>query len=494
VQILDNPVIAETAGAMRLARLRKYGASVALLAVMGVNFFLGGHDQQRALEVVFLLAFAGFMLASPGRLGRALPRGRVASGSLACFFILGAIASISALSARFAFYEVASLFLLLLVGLAVADEIAATGTDGLVRVLQAMAGICLLYGFKVVVVYVSVFAVGLQPDALAFTPGFNNYRFFNHTQTVTLPLLVALIVLAPRGTMIRWAWTLLTALWWALIAVTSARGTLLGLVVGCIVALALRRRHAGAFLKTMALTAVGGAVIYVVFFFLIPEAAGFHPFGVLARTVERTVANPDSGRMALWIRAVDMIAQHPLLGVGPLHFAHSVVDPTMASHPHDWALQIGAEWGLPALLCLCLAIGSGTRALARSGARIPDSDVRNRAILAALLVTGAAILVDGMVSGSLVMPQSQLAIALYLGCAVGWNRALGVGSDAVPAQLPMAWRVGAAAVVAAAMLALAAGVWPEIVDRANGEPLTAQQEAANHGYAYWPRLWRAGRF
>lgn len=493
MQILDNPVFALPAGETRFARLRKYGASVALLVVIGVNFFLrGGHDQQRALEVVFLLAFAGVLLARPGQLAGALPSGRVAARSLTIFFVLGAISCIFALSSRFAIYEVAILFLLLLAGLAVADEIAGTGADGVVLILQGLGGICLLYAFKVAVVYVSVFVIGVQPDAGDFTPGFSNYRFFNHTQTATLPLLVALSVLAPRGARIRWAWSLLAAMWWALIAVTSARGTLFGLGVGCMVALALRGRHAGAFLKAMALTAVGGALIYALFFFLIPEAAGYQPFGEFAHTVARTVADPGSGRMALWRRAVELIAQHPLLGAGPLHFAHYESGPQFAAHPHDWVLQIGAEWGLPALLCLCVAIGTGARALARSGARIAAGDGRNQAILAALLVAGAAILADGLVSGVLVMPQSQLAIVLYIGCAVGWSRALGAAPASAP--LPAAWRVGATVAVAAAILGLAGGVWPEIVDRVSGEPLTAQQAAANHGTQYWPRLWAAGFF
>lgn len=495
MRILDNTIFDMRGGATWWARWRTGGASAALLAAIGANFLLsGGHDVQRALQAVFLFAFAAVMLARPARLGRALPTGAIASGSLAGFFVLGALASLFAFSARFALYEVATLLLLLLAALAVAGEIADAGDDGIVRVLQALAGICLLYGFKVAVVYVSVFAIGVQPDAGDFTPGFSNYRFFNHTQTATLPLLVALGMLAPRGAGMHRVWFLLAALWWALLAVTSARGTAVGLVAGCIAALALRRRHAWPFVKSMALTAAGGVAVYAVFFILVPVAAGFHPFGLFAQVIERSVADPASGRMALWSRALGLIAQHPLLGVGPLHFAHYAGEASMAAHPHDWVLQIGAEWGVPALLCFCAALGAGALALARSGERIAPADGRNQAILAALLASGAAIVCDGLVSGVLVMPQSQLAIALYIGCAAGWCQAVGAAGGAAPAPLPVAWRAGAAAVVAAAMLALAGGVWPEIVDRVNGEPLAGPQAAANHGSTYWPRLWLAGFF
>lgn len=492
--MLNTRIFGMQVDTARLAGLCRYGASAGLLAAIGVNFFVrGGHDDQRALESLFLFTLAAVLVARPGRLAGALAPACVRPAALAGFFVLGVIASIPAFSMRFAFYEVATLFLLLLSGLAMADEIAAGGAGVLVRIFQAFGAICMLYLFRIAVVYVSAFAIGAQPDALDFTPGFSNYRFFNHMQTATLPLLVALTALAPRGARTRWAWALLAALWWALLAVTSARGTMAGLGVGCVVALTLRRRHAWSFLKAMALTAVGGLAVYAVFFFLIPEAAGFYPFGELGHTLERTIVSPVSGRAALWTRAAGLIGQHPLLGVGPLHFAHYASAPQLAGHPHDWALQIGAEWGMPALLCLCAAIGAGALALVRSGERIAAGDEQGQVILAALLVAGAAILVDGLVSGLLVMPQSQLAIALYIGCAVGWTRASNAARHAAPPP-PVAWRVAAVAAVALAMLGLAGGVWPEIGDRVNGEPLTAQQAASNHGVAYSPRLWLAGFF
>lgn len=472
-----------------------YGTAIALLLVIAANFFVrGGHDAQRTLEVVFLLGMGAVMLINTSALCAAMPRGKVVRYSLIGFFVLGTLASVAAFAPRFAAYEVGSLLLLLLVGLSVGNELAAGGTASTVRILFALGGIGLLYAFKLAVVYGAIFAIGAQPDVADFAPGFNNQRFLNHTQTMTLPLAVALLTLAPSTVRARALWLLLAALGCALLAVTSARGTAAGVAAGCVVALVLRRRHALPFLKMMALSVLAGAVFYYLFFVLIPLAAGFLPFGSIAQTIERTGADPASGRMFLWTHALDLAVAHPLLGVGPLHFAHQAAVVQSAAHPHNLLLQIGAEWGLPALLCLCLAIGAGALGLVRSGKRIAPHDARNQHILTALIVTGAALLVDSMVSGSLVMPQSQLTIALYLGCAVGWSRSAGATGASAAAPVKTASRFGAGAVVVAAMLGVAGGVWPEIVPRFNQEPLTAEQQAANNPAVTWPRLWHAGFF
>lgn len=472
----------------------KHAVGATLLVAIALNFVMrGGHDHQRALQVCLLLAFGLAALARPAMLWAALPQSPVLRFSLAGFFLLGTVSSILAFAPRLALYEVASLMLLLLVALSVAAEIARSGADSLLRVLQALGAICLLYTFKISVVYVTGFVIGAQPDAFDFTPGFNNYRFFNHAQTTILPLLVLLLALAPRGSRLRWVWLLLAASWCALLAVTSARGTVAGLAAGCVVALALRGRHAFAFLKATVVSVLAGAALYVVFFKWIPMAAGFLPFGELGRVVERSVANPGSGRQYLWRLAIDLIAAHPLLGAGPLHFAHYGAKLSYGAHPHDWVLQIAAEWGIPALLCLAVAIGAGALGLVRVGKRLPDGDLPSQDILTALIVAGAAILVDGLVSGVLVMPQSQLMIVLYIGCAAGWSRKFGSAGGTAATASASPSRAGLAAVLVAAMLALGNGVWPEIVARVMQEPLTAQQEAMNHGTS-WPRLWAQGYF
>jgi hypothetical protein len=193
-------------------------------------------------------------------------------------------------------------------------------------------------------------------------------------------------------------------------------------------------------------------------------------------------------RFFIWDNALGLVRQHPWFGVGPMHFAHDAARFRWAAHPHDWVLQIAAEWGLPALLLLCVALFLGMRALVRSRAGMSSIESGN-GVLSALLVSGAAVLVDGLVSGLIVMPQSQLAIALYLGFAIAWVR-MSSAADQSPRAAGGAIRLANVVVLSVALASLVAGTYVDIVDvMHDGTP----NAAANRGLR-WPRLWEQGFF
>lgn len=468
--------------------------SLLLSATIGVSYFLSeGHDDQRLLQ---LACFGVFAIATLCRRDGAMvafaPGRRIVSTCLAAFFVLGALSSLFAWSPRHAFLEVATLLLLLLLALSVAGEVARDSVRYLPLILKVCALFCALYASEVVAIYVSALALGMQPGSDAFAPGFSNYRFLNHTQTISLPLLVLLCLLInPAQKKTRWACYGLTAFCFTLLFLTSGRGTFLGLVAGLAAALVLRGRHAAAFAKAMLFTASAGMAIYAVFFALVPMAFGLAPFGLISRVVERTVSDPTSLRWPLWSRAAELIAAHPWLGAGPLHFAHSAVDGQLPAHPHDWILQIAAEWGLPALLCLVGAIGFSLRRLVRSAAHIPAGDSDNHTILAAWIATGVAILVDGLVSGLLVMPVSQLLIALYVGCATGWAMSVDVSGRAQ--RRPAIGRGLAAVLLVASVAAVVIGIAPDVRNRGSLAATPVKPPAWFHGM-YNPRFWLDGYF
>jgi O-antigen ligase len=464
-----------------------------LCVALFANFVLvAGHDWQRMLEVAaLLLGGAGLLAFRPAILGRLFigTQGKL----LAAFFLLGAAGSATAWAPRLAWFEVSIFFMLFVFAAAIAGEVARRGPQALRLAGQIIAVAGVLYTIKFLVAYCASFSLGIPLYVDDFTPGFSNIRFFNHAQTSTLPLLVLLCCLTPRSSRLRWLWLAVTAYWWMALYATSARGSLMGIAVACVAVALVAKRAAAPYLKTLAFTAALGLLAYVVLLDVLPILSGKHAMNSLAYSIQRTAADPASGRMRLWQRAFDLIAQHPLLGVGPMHFAHNAHDLRIGAHPHDWLLQIASEWGLPALACLLAAIGLGLRALARAGRGGDGKDGANQAIFAALLLAAAAILVDGLVSGLFVMPQSQLAIALVLGCAMGWVRHVGNEAPATPA--PGAGRPArvAGAVLVLAALAGLATAWPDAIARLNGEPLTAAQQAANTGNS-WPRLWKEGYF
>ncbi len=448
-----------------------------------------GHDVQRIVEVVFL-GIGGLALALlAGRTQIAANLGRGIGLALSAVFACGLASSALAYSPVHALYEVGSLALLVLIALAGASGLAREPSM-LPRVLQFFAAIAAVYTLKLVAVYVSVWIVQIQPATVHFTPGFSNFRHFNHVETAGLPLLMLAWLLAPRGSRLRWLWFGTAAIWWAVMFMSAGRGSMVGLAAACLALLVVRGRSALPMLRAMLWSVFAGVIVYIVFFVLLPKAAGMLPFGELSQMVARSVSDPSSGRTFLWKLAASLIASHPWLGVGPLHFAHYGAQLRFGAHPHDWMLQVAVEWGVPALAALCIAIALAVRGLLAAGARVDKHDAVNQNIVAALILAGAALLVDGMVSGSLVMPQSQLMIAFYIACAAGWTWSRNARS--IPPTRTHSATHSLIAVVS--VIALVYGVAPQFGDKLADRPQTAAEEKANGAEVPWPRQWLWGYF
>lgn len=473
--------------------LRRMPFGLLLCLALLSNFFVtGGHDRQRLLGVAVLSVAALAAIA----MRTTTPLFRSQGGKpLAAFFLLGILGSIGAFSPGYALFEVSILFMLYLLALRIADDIARNGSVGLIVLAQVMAITCALYSIQFWVAYTTGLALDIPLEVGDFALPFVNIRFFNHMQTATLPLLILLCCVTARQSRLRLLWWGLSAFWWMAMFATTGRGTLMGMVAGTIIVAVLRRRLASAYVKAVVLSAVFGLAAYFVFLVAIPYLTGGQAFGAFSYAIDRTAADPASGRSILWHRAIALIIQHPLLGVGPMHFAHNAGDLHIGAHPHDWVMQIASEWGIPAFLCLCAALACAGRALLRAGSMLAPDDSVNQAIYSALIAGAGAILVDGLVSGLFVMPQSQLAIALFLGCAIGWCRVI-AGSPAarrLPTVRVRIERTGTAILIAAAAACLVAVVWPDAAARYHGAELRPEQAALNTG-TNWPRLWRAGFF
>lgn len=457
-----------------------------------VNFlFVSGHNQQRCIELVLLSVVSIYVLLRTygGKIQRL--SGSI-SNLLVGFLGLGVVSAVTALSLRHAVYEWSIIVLLLMLVFGIAAEL--TRDMRRLPVLLQWVGIaCGVYSLRVLLMYTVALASGFQVDMHELAVGFSNARFLNHTQTALLPLIVLLCLKAPQSSGWRKAWFALASFWWAVLFVCEARASVVALVAGCICAVGLRRSHARPFMLTMLWSALAGLVLYALLFILLPVLVGLQPVGSPLNVVARTAANPTSSRNLLWNLALDLIAAHPWLGVGPQHFAHEGAHLYTGAHPHNWLLQIGAEWGIPALLSLLGAVFLGARALVRSGTKLVATDVENQNMLVTLQVACAAIFVDGLLSGVIVMPQSQLAIALVLGIAYAWVRGQDGALEPAHVLPSLASRILVISLIIAASVGLIWSVAPDIVRHARGGPLTPAELAANPE-AHWSRMWEAGYF
>lgn len=479
-----------------LSRIHAAGAglsfTIAVMVALAANFiWASGHDQQRCIELV-ILGLALAVALARGALSRAAQAFTPPQAVLCLTFLaLGAASTVFSVSPGHALAEWSMFVLLGLASLVIAAEVAAAGTPGMYRLLPILAAICALYALRLLLAYGAALAAGVQLNFQTLAIGFSNARFLNHAQTALLPMLVLLA--RPRALRMpaRLCFTL-AAFWWALVFVSEARATVLALLIGAGVAWLLLRRRAQRWLLTLAASALAGLLVYAVLFIAVPLAFGMSPLGAPDNILARSAADPVSGRQFLWTRALALIVRHPLLGVGPQHFAHFGSDLQTGAHPHDWLFQIATEWGVPALLCLLALLLMGARALKDAMERIGPADAAQHDVAATLVAALAAILVDGLFSGVLVMPQSQLAIVLVFGMAIGWVRSL------EPAPLAAATPRRPERYLAPLLGVLALGIalaviGPDLGRKWEGAPLDAQEQAHNRG-THWPRLWEAGYF
>ena len=124
---------------------------------------------------------------------------------------------------------------------------------------------------------------------------------------------------------------------------------------------------------------------------------------------------------------------------------------------------------------------------------ITASDAKNNDFLTAWIVIGVAILIDGLFSGLIVMPASQLFVALYLACVAGWFLSIKTASPVYAKTASGLKRSISSLLLLVLMLALTNGVWPEIMGVIKGEVIS-EADARIYNGTFRPRLWSAGYF
>ena len=123
-------------------------------------------------------------------------------------------------------------------------------------------------------------------------------------------------------------------------------------------------------------------------------------------------------RWILWRLSMEAMIANPFLGLGPAHFAYAYNGE--GAHPHNFWLQLAAEWGAPAaLLSGFVAVAVFLRL--RESVRQENLDASREvgiALLAALIVWGVGTQADGY----MVVPTSQVASTILAVFVVAWLR------------------------------------------------------------------------
>lgn len=316
-----------------------------------------------------------------------------------------------------------------------------------------------------------------------FLVGFSNPRFPAQLQALTLPLLpLAMAAVRHRGA--RLGAGVVFALWWMCLIGSGSRTAWLALVVASLL-LFFVGPAGRSWLKWQLAFAATGTALYVVVFFALAPLIGAQVELESGRLQE---GGSIAARLQLAQLALKMAAAHPLLGVGPMHFAY--VDNGLGAHPHNFWLQLAAEWGIPvSVLVAALAGVLLVRVLkiARATAADPEEGLVASSLLAALV----AWLVGTQLDGYMVVPTSQAASMVILMLCVAFVRrqAASVGLPGSPPSLRLVERWGPAAIAVCACLVLAALPFTPF-----GRPTERESmwRAENPASPFWPRFWQQG--
>ena len=155
-----------------------------------------------------------------------------------------------------------------------------------------------------------------------------------------------------------------------------------------------------------------GFLSYQLLFQLIPI---LRASTLVTGTIMRDTTND---RTELWSQAIHLIQDHPILGIGPMHFAWAS---STVAHPHNSVLQLMAEWGLPATLIILGLAGYGIFCwFKRFNANSLQTETQYNSHLAIVLfftiTTSAAY---SLVDGVIVMPISQVLLFTFIGLMIG---------------------------------------------------------------------------
>lgn len=440
------------------------------------------HDRQRIGQVVLLLLLAaGAATIWRGALFNALGNlPRPVRWALGIGFALGGVSVGLSEFPRFAGLEWATLLLLLGLALVLADQARLGGRHFDVwatRLLVVVSGVIVL---RIMMGYLAAMSQGVQLDSIAlFTSVFSNRRVFGQVASMAIPLL-AYPLLAGSGTRAqRWCVFVLLAVWWMLVIGSGTRGTWMALAVAAAVLASFAWRACVGWLRIQVAALGVGALLFWILFALLPVWLGQDA------TLENRLSNIESlsGRSELWAMAWAQIQAHPWLGIGPMHLA--AIPMKFGAHPHNAVLQLAAEWGVPAALALLVpAVFGVQRLLARLRHQQQASPNLLLVCLAAsLLAAGTQSMVDGVI----VMPYTQIWVALVVGWAMGvYFRGVAV-STSIVADSRMRLVMPGLSLFAIALLLN--GIFPEVLYRA--QATQAFLEAGNNSIP--PRYWMVGR-
>lgn len=351
---------------------------------------------------------------------------------------------------------------------------------------------CFFYAAMTMTVY--LFALSDEFSTLTdIIPwGFVNMRYWSHMATWLLPILPLALFSGPLSTNRLWRVGVgfTAAIWWWMIFMTTARGSMLSVVLSGMVVWLLYGRTAAPWLIFSFRFIVFGGLAWALLSLALPS------LGSEELTV-RSLHAGGSGRMPLWIEAWHMSLQQFPFGMGPQSWiTHQAITEgfpanSRLGHPHNMYLMWAAEYGWLLVVAVLILVAATLRNVIANACQIRAGTHQNPTVLAAFTASAVAGLVHAGFSAVFIVPASMLAGFLVL--SVFWSLNLRCPSQAEKILKPR--RPVAIHLVLAMAIALGGTVWFKQVwgyYEAMASDVSQYEEGPNG--AYWPRFWFHGNF
>jgi putative inorganic carbon (HCO3(-)) transporter len=242
---------------------------------------------------------------------------------------------------------------------------------------------------------------------------FVHQRFFNHTQTWTLPILLGVLCYLQnkkKDKIFSYLLLILISFWWMLVLASGGRGTLISILITLCILLIIWRKDVFHLFKNTVFTLASGGLLYYLLYIVIPEATAKAPI----------LRSTDSGRFSMWEKAIELWLQNPIFGAGPLHYA-KIIDAPYASHPHNFYVQFLSEWGFIAF-CILIILLYLLIVNVRTNYTSSIRNKQNQVIYISITWSFLAALVHSFFSGVIHTPMSQIWLVLIVSWLLGFNR------------------------------------------------------------------------
>jgi len=375
---------------------------------IGFGWIDSWHNEQRAVQIA-LLAFTAVAYCLVGMLTASDFCARWQLPSLLLAFL--GLGLVSALRAQFVFAALAelSLFALLAILAILTARVVSTEVARYVRWARWFSLLfATAYVLGVATRYLAAINLERAIDLDVLILGYANPRFPSALHAILIPFIALTVVEKAELRSLRVGAALVLSFLWAINLGLGTRGIWFAYALAIPVTIALVGwRPLVRPLSVLAWTALAGVGLYVIFF---PIAGSLTGVGsaIQAPTSNLTLTSRD----ILWKLSWQAIESSPVLGIGPMQFA--ALNNGVGAHPHNWPLQIAAEWGLLALGLLGFAFFQMSQAVRHTASKDFNLAVITLAVAVAFLL--------GLVDGNLVMPVSQIGTALTVGLLIGGVR------------------------------------------------------------------------